>query len=134
MCPRSSQTFPPRLEAARQRFEHWRSQCKRRTRIPEALWQVGTELAGEFGVHRTAKTLRLNYDALKARVSLERADSSSRCSPATFVELFPGTSPAVGKCVVEFEDGRGARVRVHLEDPDATLLTTLASVLMRGRP
>ena len=77
MSPRSSQTLPPRLEAARERFEHWRSQCKARTRIPEALWKVASELVGEFGVHRTAKTLRLNYDALKALDKNRRPPSSA---------------------------------------------------------
>lgn len=133
MGSRSTKSLPPRLAAGRQRFERWRSQCKRRTRIPEALWQVASELAGEHGVHRTAKALRLNGERLKARVSLAQPQRSSGNLAAKFVELFPGTSPAVRKCVVEFEDGRGARMRVHLEDTDATLLTTLASVLMRGR-
>ena len=66
-------------------------------------------------------------------LSLQHTDSPSTCSPAKFVELFPGPSPAVRKCVVEFEDGHGARVRVHLEDPDATLLGALGERLCARR-
>ena len=68
MGRRTAQTLPPRLEAGRDRFEQWRSERGPRRRIPEALWRVASELGVEFGVHRTAKALRLNYDALKARV------------------------------------------------------------------
>ena len=137
MSSRLSLSLPPRLAAGRQRFECWRGQHTGRVRIPESLWRTAVELAGEFGVHRTAKVLRLNYETLKARVNDAAPDShsqglSSAGSPAKFVELIAGTLPGAGQCVVELDDGHGARMCVHLEHADATVLAALASAFVRG--
>ena len=56
--------LPARLEGVRGRFERWRQTRKVGTRIPEALWAAAVKMAGTYGVHRTAKTLRVNYYAL----------------------------------------------------------------------
>lgn len=130
MRSRSSQSLPPRLEAGRQRFERWRGQRTGRVRIPDSLWRTAVKLAGEFSVHRTAKVLRLNYETLKSRVNATPPEPSD--SPAKFVELFPGTVHMARKCVVELEDGLGARMVMHLEHADAKLLTALASAFVRG--
>ncbi len=132
MRSRSTQSLPPRLEAGRQRFERWRGQGTGRTRIPESLWCTAVKLAEEFGVHRTAKALRLNYETLKARVSSARPEPSSAEPPAKFVELLSATVPMAHKCVVELEDGHGARMVMHLEHADAKLLSALASAFVRG--
>lgn len=134
---RRSQSLPPRLESGRQRFERWRGQRTGRARIPEALWRSAVELAAEFGVHRTSKVLRLNYETLKARVNVAPPESFGRgpCSadsPAKFVEFLAGTLPGGGACAVELEDGHGARMCVHLEHADATVLAALASAFVRG--
>ena len=133
MRSRPSQSLPRPLQAARQCFERWRSQRKTRSRIPESLWCTAVKLAVEFGVHRTAKVLRLNYEALKARVKAAQPEPSSSASPAQFVELLGGTLPGAGKCVVEFDDGHRARLCVYLEHADATVLAALTSALVRGR-
>ena len=133
MRSRPSQSLPPLLEGGRQCFERWRTQRKARSRIPESLWHTAVKLAVEFGVHRTAKALRLNYEALKARVKTAQPEPSSGASPTQFVELVPGMVPGAGKCVVEFDDGHGARLCVHLEHADATVLVALTSALVRGR-
>jgi hypothetical protein len=96
------------------------------------LWRAAVKLAEEFGVHRTAKALRLNDERLKARVISVRPERSSGGLSAKFVELLPGTVPIVRKCVVEFEDGHGARMQMRFEDADAMLLTALASAFVRG--
>ena len=132
MGSRTPKKLPPSLEAGREHFERWRSEREPGTRIPEALWGLARELAVECGVHRTAKALRLNYDALKARVVVAQADIPSTASAPTFVELFPETVPGSRKCSVEFEDGQGARMRIHLDDANATLLGALASAFVRG--
>ena len=135
---RRSRSIPPRLEAGRQRFERWRAQRTGRARIPEALWCTAVELAVEFGVHRTAKVLRLNYETLKARVNhaAPERDSHGACSSgassAKFVELLAGTLLGAGQCLVELDDGHGARMCVHLEHAEATVLAALASAFVRG--
>jgi len=127
----SSQSLPPRLRAGRQRFERWRAQHTGRPRLPKSLWRSAVKLAAEFGVHRTAKALRLNYESLKARVNAARPEPSSAGSPATFVELLPGAVHLARPCVVELDDGNGARMHIHLEDADAKLLSALASAFVR---
>lgn len=129
---RRFQNLPPRLEAGRQRFERWRGQHTGRARIPPTLWCTAVKLAEEFGVHRTAKVLRLNYEALKTRVNAVRCEPSSAELPATFVELIAGTSPGAGQCVVELDDGRGASMRIRLEQAEATILAALTRAFVRG--
>ena len=132
MRSRSPQSLPPRLEAGRYRFERWRAQHTGRPRLSESLWRTAVELAGEFGVHRTAKVLRLNYGALKARVNSARPEPSSGEAPAQFVELLPGTVGLGRKCVVELDDGQGARMRIELEHAEPTMLAALAGAFVRG--
>ena len=57
--------IPAGLKEAQQRFEEWRSSHAGRQPIPEPLWTLAAELAGEHGVFRTAQVLRLDYTKLK---------------------------------------------------------------------
>lgn len=133
MSSRLPPSLPPRLEFGRQRFEHWRSHRQKLSRIPEPLWHDAVTLAEEFGVHRTARALRLNYDALKARVGSRSAEEPAPgAKPPAFVELVSGTLAGAGKCRVEFDDGHGARMCVHLEHAEVTVLAALASAFVRG--
>ena len=130
MSTRSPHTLPPRLQAARQRLERWRYQRKTR-RIPECYWRSAVALAEEFGVHRTAKALRLNYRGLKARVN------ATAPPPVTdaprFVELLiPATAPSASPCVVELDDGHGRRMSVRLAQADPTVLAALTRAWARG--
>ena len=133
---RRSQSLPSRLESGRRSFEHWRSQRTGRPRIPDSLWRTAVELAEEFGVYRTAKALRLNYETLKARVNAAPPERSSpgpstAASPAKFVELLTETVLGAGQCVVEFDDGHGARMCVYLEHAEPSVLAALASAFVR---
>lgn len=133
MSSRTAQKLPPRLEAGRRRFEHWRSERKPRMRIPEALWTLASELGVEFGVHRTARALRLNYDALKARVKVAQAGIGSGESAPMFVEVIAGSASDARRCMVELEDGHGARMRLHLDGADAAVLGALTSAFVGRR-
>ena len=127
--------LPPELEAGREHFEHWRSHRERLTRIPEPLWQEAVTLARAYGVHRTARVLRLNYDALKSRVLVgQRAQRAPAvASVPEFVELKAPPSPGGGRCTVEFDDGQGGRMRVELEHAEASVVGALASAWLAGR-
>ena len=57
-----------RVEAVRRRFELWRRTRRGRARIPEKLWTSAAKLAATYGVCRTARTLGLDYNALKQRL------------------------------------------------------------------
>jgi len=133
MSLKEGESLPGRLENVRQRFEQWRLTRSEGTRIPEPLWAAAVELVDEYGLHRTAKTLRVDYYSLKKRVEASApssGDASCDGSSATFVEL-PSAARArsrrtCSECVVEFEDGYGATMRVFLsgvEVPDLVALS-----------
>jgi len=84
-------------------------------------------MAGTYGVSYTAKTLRVNYNALKKRVEEAAAapGGAEGAAIATFLELAPPTRVGSCQCVVELEDTSGAKMRVHLqgvEEPDLAAL------------
>ncbi len=120
MAGRKSGGLPADLSRARQRFVNWRRRRVKGERIPEPLWSLAVELATRHGVCRTASTLKLGYNSLKQR--RERAGMRR----ASFVELTPGLPPPASECIVEFGDGKGAGMRVHLKGCEAPDLVTLA--------
>ena len=139
--------LPARLEGLRRRFEQWRRTRKGRSRIPEPLWAAAVKVAGTYGIHRTAKTLRLDYYALKKRVEGAPAVTASKmpagskmlgppavtasmapggAAGATFLELPPSAWPGPGECTLELEKGGGAKMRVHLKGVEAPDLAALS--------
>src|SRR6056297_713704 len=121
------------LARGRDRFESWRRSRQVGARIPEKLWSLAVRLADTDGLSRTASVLKLDYNALKKRVAdgnpgfgSDRADSVA----PRFIELSPSSlaAPSLAhstECVVEFEDGSGARIRVCLRGCDAPDLVAL---------
>ena len=74
----------------------------------------------------------MNYEALKSRVCGSSASLPSE-KTISFVELVPeALASSARPCVVEFEDGGGARMRIQLEQADATLLAALTNAFVRG--
>jgi hypothetical protein len=148
---------PARLEGVRRRFEDWRRVRKVRSRIPERLWAAAVKMAGRYGLHRTARALRVDYYSLKKRVEREgaadgdvatrnrtvgiargRAKASSvvpeAAAGATFVELAP---PArVGSCqwTLEFENAGGAKMRLEFKGVGPPDLAALGHSFWRIEP
>ena len=125
MRSRETRALPSRLEAGRRRFERWRRTREGRSRIPNPLWNSAVKLSATYGIHRTAKTLRLNPDSLKKRVASTNGNDSRgqkkhrqkavRQEPATaFVELVPTEGACPPEYILELENPRGAKMRVHL--------------------
>ena len=84
------------------------------------------KLAGTYGIHRTAKVLRVDYYALKKRVEGAAAGTASRLpAGTTFVELPAPVWPGCGECTLELEDAGGAKLRVHLKGFGAPDLAAL---------
>jgi len=124
-----STELPEELERARTRFEEWRATRVTR-RIPAELWQLAEELSIPFGIHRTARALRLNDDSLRKRLRAKTggstktlAKSSPTCPPA-FVELTSSVASeklsedsAGRQGAAELEAGDGARLRVWWQGP-----------------
>ena len=131
MSTRRGRGIPAELENVRRRFEDWRRTRTVRTRIPEPLWAAAVEMAKEYGIHRTAKILRIGYYGLKKRVEVEAPSSFSADVPpegsvATFLELAAPVATGVAECILELEDGHGAKMRVHLKGVEAPDLAALS--------
>jgi hypothetical protein len=82
------------------------------------------KLADVHGVNRTALVLKLDYYSLRKRVTALNVAATS-ATPA-FVEFSPPPLASSGDCVIEFEDGAGASMRVHLRGCEAPDLAALS--------
>ena len=130
MVGRKHRDIPAALSRGQARFEAWRRMRKTGTRIPNKLWSLAVKLADGHGLHRTASVLKLDYYSLKKRVETRNSDFTS--VPPAFIELSPPSLSASGECVVEFQDGSGASIRVHLRGCDAPDLVELGRSFWRG--
>ena len=97
-----------------QRFAAWRESRVKGERIPLGLWESAGKLASKYGICQTAKVLKLDYYSLKKQMEQQRTDPS----PPPFIELPSPPVVQASECVIEFEDGSGARMRVHLRGTD----------------
>ena len=128
MVGQKRREIPASLARGQDRFEAWRGARAVRTRIPDQLWKLAVKLAVAHGLNRTAKTLKLDYYSLKRRVEAKR--DTTAAAPA-FVELAPPMT-ASGECIVEFEDGTGASMRIHLRGCDVPDLVALSRSFWSG--
>jgi hypothetical protein len=121
--------IPARLEGVRRRFERWRQAHRTRSRIPDSLWAAAARVAGQYGIQRTSRALRLDYYSLKERVEQQSTavpDPAERAVAATFLQLPPPASVGPCECTLELEDAAGAKMRVHLKNiatPDLAALS-----------
>jgi len=150
MNTKRTRDLPARLEGLRRRFDRWRRTRKVRSRIPEPLWASAVKVAGTYGIHRTAKALRVDYYALKKRVeetcavtgskvpAATRAVTGSKTpagvAGATFLELPAPVWSGGGECTLELEDPGGAKMRVHLKGVEAPDLAALARSFWQVEP
>jgi len=130
--------LPARLEGLRQRFERWRRTRKVRSRIPEPLWASAVKLATRYGIHRTAKALRVDYYALKKRVDGAPAATASKTpaevAGAQFLELPATARVGCGECTLELEDAGGAKLRVHMKGFETPDLAALSRSFWQSEP
>lgn len=126
-----TQMIPARLETGRRRFERWRRTRKSHSRIPERLWASAVKLAGAYGLCRTARTLGLDYYALKKRLnSTAPHDSSGQQTATPFVELLP--PQPLPECIVQLEHPRGAKMRIRLTGHQSSEVVTAVSQVFLG--
>jgi hypothetical protein len=124
----------PQIESVRLRLERWRRNRKHRSPIPEELWASAAELAGEYGLAKTARALRLDYYSLKDRLgpSNQPISPEAKTQPA-FVELVPQAPAAISECTVELEDPTGTRMRVHIKATALPDLSGISDAFWRAR-
>lgn len=110
---RLGKRLPPRVTAARLNIERWRRTRIHRAPMPETLWSSAVALAREYSVCSVARTLRIDYKALRVRAT--DAGTAERTASAGFIELLspPSVSvPAPRETVLECSDGSG--MKIHL--------------------
>ena len=124
------QEVPARLASLERRFAGWRRRRSKGERIPNRLWKAATKLALEFGLNRTAKLLKIDYYHLKKRLDRNSVSSGTK-SP--FVELPPVPFRLPIECMIEFDDGMGASMRVHLKGAETPDLLALGQSFWTGK-
>lgn len=129
MSKREHYEIPSALKEAQQRFEEWRNSQSGRRPIPETLWTLAAELAGQHGVFRTAQVLRLDYTKLKRYArAVAPAGKPASTPAAAFVELMTPTTASGCECVIEVEGPRG-RMRIEWKGTTAPDLAGLSRML-----
>ena len=128
MNRRAEYEIPAALKEAQERFAEWRNSHTGRRPIPEPLWAMASELAGQNGVFRTAQVLRLDYTKLKQRTEAASPAGKRPVPPAAFVELMAPASPKICECIIEVEGPRG-RMRIEWKGPAAPDLAGLSRML-----
>ena len=150
------------LSRAAERFERWRRTRGRGQRIPARLWRLAADVAGRHGVSRTSGVLKLDYYALKERLTQRPPRRGAAGSPSlapsfveltpgplqrpprrgaagspslapSFVELTPGPLPAPSPCEIEFSDAFGSMLRVRLPAGQVPDLVSLVRTFRETR-
>ena len=101
------------LDHTRRRIERWReTRAHRHASMPPALWNAAVVAARQHGLYRTARTLRVDYGALKKHLEAT-PDPAPALPAATFVELAPSGLASPPACVIEIDGPRGT-LRIRL--------------------
>jgi hypothetical protein len=133
MKTRSKSNVPARLARGRERFDKFRKKHKGYRRFPDSLWSAAVKLAQTYGVNRTARTLRLDYNALKKRLESTVSDTSPEATPnPKFIELLPSELTAAAECALECRRPDGTTIRIHLKGPQLPDLAALSHTLCNG--
>jgi hypothetical protein len=99
-------------------------------RIPRPLWDLAVRLAKVHGVSRTAAALGLDYYGLQRRTGAVAVPAQS--SIPAFVEL-PAPILVGKQCRLEFDNGAGATMRVHLVGYEAADVEALSHSFWNAR-
>jgi hypothetical protein len=136
MAGRERRGVAAELSRAAERFERWRRTRGRGQRIPARLWRLAADVAGRHGVSRTSGVLKLDYYALKERLTQPppRRGAAGGPSPLpSFVELTPGPLPAPSPCEFEISDPCGSILRVRLPAGEVPDLVSLVRTFRESR-
>ena len=119
-----AQELQPTVEEVQQLFEAWRSNKKRRDRIPEALWEAAVSLSRQQSAHQISKLLHLNHTEVKYRIAVQKpGDGIQRNQPA-FIELDLSAykaqrdmvlPSAVAEYIIEMEKPGGEKIKISFK-------------------
>lgn len=125
-------TYPPAVRKLAQQLRLWRTNARRKRRIPEGLWGAAARLARTYGVSRISRALKLSYRDLRRRARGARACRTRRPSQPTFIQLpAPALSTAVDQHgTLEVVHGSGSRLILRLPDAKPDELLALVQVFL----
>jgi len=66
----------PTLESVTKQFEDWRSNRRKRDRIPQHLWQAAVQLCKDYPITQVCRRLRLSFADLKKHLPPGKDDPS----------------------------------------------------------
>lgn len=117
--------IPDDLEQLRRRSEEFRNTQSTRSRLPEPLWTA--ELTKRYGVHPTARALRVDYTALKRRLGGQSWSKGKRklAAPPSFAEFVARGAKAATNYMIELESAQGGKLRMELKAVARTELENL---------
>ncbi len=119
------------LEKVREQFEAWCQRLKKRSAIPDALWQAAINLCQDYSISKISSTLRLNYAVLKQRVRVYGINHpGARTSAPSFIELDVSPSRSTSECIVEMADQKGATMRMYFKGEAGLDLLELGKALL----
>jgi hypothetical protein len=133
MSKRSVRLVSPQLAEVARRFERWRRSREKQSRVPEELWAAAAALSTQHSVNEIARTLHLNHTSLKARISSKEGEGRCDSRTSRFVEVELGESQVGGGCVVEMQEGEGARMRIYLGAGRMDEVVRVAEAMWRQR-
>jgi hypothetical protein len=121
-------TLSAEVTSVRQQFRDWRATRKPGSAMPAELWTAAVRLAREHGPYEIARSLPVDYGALKKRMEAEEADRTPR-----FVEFTPPriASPSDGVAMVELVDADGTRMTVRVSTHEALDVVGLVNAFRR---
>jgi hypothetical protein len=134
MSTRQPTTVPRALSTARRQLTQWRRRQHGRKRLPKELWETAVALAREHGINQTARALGLKYDSLKKHLygAAHDARDPGRAK-RDFIELLPGgLTSSSPECTIEWEDGHGGKLRMHVKGIGVPDLVSFACLFRSG--
>lgn len=125
--------LPGAVSDLRRRLDSWRRSRAKLGPIPQPLWSEAAALARVQGVHPIARSLGLDYNALKRHVLVDRgaACTATPVVSSAFVELAMVPSPPPAECTAELERRDGTRMKITLARSQDLL--ALAESFLRWR-
>ena len=122
------------LSQVKEQFKTWRKTRKSPRPIPENLWAAAVSLTTKNSISQVAKELVLDYSALKKRAAIKKKDATVSTNPPDFIEVNLEPPAAAAECIVEMQDIRGAKMRMHFRGKTDFDLLQLAKAFWSKKP
>ena len=133
MTPQSSATPRPTLAEVKEQFKNWRRTRQSPYPIPQHLLEAAKRLSGKYSIQQICDELIIDREDLRKKPSVNKKDGKKPW-PATFIELDCEAPAPMSECVVEMEDGSGAKMRMHFRGKMDFDLLELGKAFLGKRP